>query len=298
MDLADLRIFRSVVEEGGITRAAARLNRVQSNVTTRVRQLEEDLGVDLFIREGKKLHLSPTGKILLGYADRLLDLAQEARDALHDGEPRGPLKLGAMESTAAVRLPAPLSEFTRRYRQVALDLRSGMIPELCTAVRDGTLDAALVAEPIDDSFEKATIYDEELVILAGAGHPPIRSPNDVKAQTMLAFETGCAYRLRMQQWFAQGGLAPARTIEITSWHAMLGCVAANMGIAVMPRMLLSTFPNAKYLSVHPLPADLNHAPTVLIWRKGARSPKIDALVEVLRGDAGKHPPARSVKRRK
>src|SRR5262249_3417257 len=77
MDVADLRIFRSVVEEGGITRAAEKLNRVQSNVTTRVRQLEEDLGVNLFIREGKRLHLSPTGKLLLEYADRLLDLAQQ-----------------------------------------------------------------------------------------------------------------------------------------------------------------------------------------------------------------------------
>ena len=101
MDLADLHIFRSVVQAGGVTRAAEKLNRVQSNVTTRVRQLEADLGVQLFIREGKKLHLSPEGKLLLDYADRLLDLAQEAREALHDAKPRGLLRLGTMESTAA-----------------------------------------------------------------------------------------------------------------------------------------------------------------------------------------------------
>jgi DNA-binding transcriptional LysR family regulator len=293
MDLADLRIFRSVVEEGGITRAAEKLHRVQSNVTTRVRQLEEDLGVDLFIREGKKLHLSPTGKILLGYADRLLDLAQEARDALHDGAPRGPLRLGAMESAAAVRLPAPLAEFHRRYPQVQLDLHSSSIHELCDDVLGGTLDAALVAEPVsEEAFEKTMIYDEELVMIAGADHPPIRLPRDVTSQTVLAFETGCAYRLRMQQWFARAGAVPARIIEMTSWHAILGCAAARMGIAVMPRMLLSTFPDAKYLSTHPLPAEVNHAPTVLIWRKGARSPKIDALVEVLMEDAGKRPAKR------
>src|SRR5262245_45502565 len=144
MDLADLRIFRSVVEEGGITRAAAKLNRVQSNVTTRVRQLEEELGVDLFIREGKRLHLSPTGKLLLDYADRLLDLAQEARDAMHDGEPRGLLRLGAMESTAAVRLPEPLSTFHRRYPQVRLELQTRQIQQLSAAVMAGELDAALV----------------------------------------------------------------------------------------------------------------------------------------------------------
>ena len=293
MDLADLRIFRSVVEEGGITRAAEKLHRVQSNVTTRVRQLEEDLGVALFIREGKKLHLSPTGQVLLGYADRLLDLAQEARDALHDGAPRGPLKLGAMESAAAMRLPAPLAEFHRRYPQVKLDLYSSDVHDLRNEVLAGTLDAALVAEPVsDEAFEKTMIYDEELVLVAGAGHPPIRSPRDVTSETVLAFEHGCPYRLRMQQWYARAGAVPTRIIEMTSWYAILGCAAARMGIAVMPRMLLTTFPDSKYLSTHPLPAEVNHAPTILIWRKGARSPKIDALVEVLRGDAGKKPAKR------
>jgi DNA-binding transcriptional LysR family regulator len=282
MDLADLRIFRSVVQEGGITRAAERLHRVQSNVTTRVQQLEQDLGVTLFIREGKRLHLSPTGKILLDYAERLLDLAQEARDAVHDGAPRGPLRIGAMESTAALRLPAPLSEFHRRYPQVKLDLHSDTIPELCAAVTAGELDAALVAEPISDaSFEKMTIYNEELAIIASADHPAIRSPRDATSQSVLAFETGCPYRLRMQQWFARAGVLPERIVEMSSWHAIVGCTAARMGISVLPRMVLDTFPQAKFLSIHSLPPDLNHAPTVLIWRKGAHSPKISALIDVL-----------------
>src|ERR1700752_3489296 len=94
MDLADLQIFRSVVHAGGITRATEQLHRVQSNGTTRVRQLEAELGVDLFIREGKRLHPSPAGHLLLDYADRLLDLAQEAREALHDDMPRGLWRLG------------------------------------------------------------------------------------------------------------------------------------------------------------------------------------------------------------
>src|SRR5215467_11118320 len=100
MDLSDLRIFATVVREGGVTRAAEKLNRVQSNVTTRIRQLEEDLGVALFIREGKRLHLAPAGQALLGYADRVLALAEEARTSVHDPRPRGLLRLGSMESTA------------------------------------------------------------------------------------------------------------------------------------------------------------------------------------------------------
>src|SRR6195256_4243018 len=125
MDLGDLQIFRSVVQAGGVTRAAEKLNRVQSNVTTRVRQLEAGLGVQLFIREGKKLHLSPEGKLLLDYADRLLDLAQEAREAVHDAKPRGLLRLGTMESTAAMRLPVPMNDYLHRYPQGTLELRTG-----------------------------------------------------------------------------------------------------------------------------------------------------------------------------
>jgi DNA-binding transcriptional LysR family regulator len=301
MDLDDLRIFRSVVQEGGITRAAERLNRVQSNVTTRVRQLEQDLGVDLFIREGKKLHLSPNGTVLLDYADRLLDLAQEARDAVHDGAPRGPLRLGAMESTAAIRLPEPLSEFHRRYPEVKLDLRTATIHDLSSAVLTGALDAALVAEPVaDEPFEKATIYNEALALVAAADHAPIRSPADVRSETVLAFEHGCPYRLRMQQWFSRAGELPARISEMSSWHAILGCAAARMGIAVLPQIVLGSFPQAKYLSVHPLPRDLSHAPTVLIWRKGGRSSTISALVEVLTAGGAMPPvkPRRTKKRAK
>jgi DNA-binding transcriptional LysR family regulator len=282
MDLTDLRIFRAVVEQGGITRAAEKLNRVQSNVTTRIRQLEEDLGVELFIREGKRLHLSPTGRVLIDYAERLLDLAQEARDALQVTVPRGPFRLGAMESTAAIRLPEPLSEFHRRYDEVKLDLHTGTIAELCAGVTAGVFDAALVSEPVPDGpFDKATIYDEELAIVAGADQSPIRSPRDVQDETILAFEHGCPYRLRMQQWFARAGVLPARIVEMSSWHAIIGCAAARMGIAVLPRMVLTTFPQAKYLSTHALPAELGHAPTMLIWRKGARSAKVSALLEIL-----------------
>ena len=125
MDLVDLHVFRTVVSAGGITRAAEQLHRVQSNVTTRIRQLEEDLGVQLFIREGKRLHVSPAGRTLLGYAGRLLDLAREAREAVHQEHPSGVLRLGAMESTAAVRLPGPLSAYHRRYPAVTLELRTG-----------------------------------------------------------------------------------------------------------------------------------------------------------------------------
>src|SRR5215813_6295549 len=169
MDLSGLRIFSSVVRAGGVTRAARRLNRVQSNVTTRIRQLEEDLGVALFIREGKRLHLAPAGQALLGYADRLLALAEEARASVRDPRPRGLLRLGSMESTAAVRLPKALNDYHRLYPEVTLELRIGNPPALATAILAGELDAALVAEPIAASpFDKALVYEEEPVIVSAS----------------------------------------------------------------------------------------------------------------------------------
>ena len=285
MDLSDLRIFSAVVREGSVTRAAEQLHRVQSNVTTRVRQLEEDLSVTLFIREGKRLHLAPAGQVLLAYADRLLALADEARGAVQDSKPRGTFRLGAMESTAAVRLPRLLSEYHRRHPGVVLELRTGNPQVLAGAVLAGDLDAALVAEPIADApFEKMFAFDEELVIVAPADYPPIGKKGNLPT-TVLVFEHGCPHRKRLEDWYARRREMPERTIELTSYHAMLGCVVAGMGISLLPKSVLTTFPERKRLSVHHLARPENCAQTVLIWRKGAGSANVRALEEMLQGKA-------------
>jgi DNA-binding transcriptional LysR family regulator len=283
MDLSDLRIFCAVVREGSVTRAAERLHRVQSNVTTRIRQLEEDLSVALFVREGKRLHLAPAGQVLLGYADRLLGLADEARGAVQDAKPRGTFRLGAMESTAAVRLPALLSQYHRRHPGVVLELRTGNPKVLGSAILAGELDAALVAEPIADApFEKTFAFDEELVIVAPQNHPPIGRKGALP-RTIIVFEHGCPHRKRLEDWYAARHEMPERTIELASYHAMLGCVVAGMGISLIPKSVLTTFPEQKRLSVHRLVRKENCAQTVLIWRKGAGSANIGALQELLRG---------------
>lgn len=287
MDLSDLTIFSAVVREGSVTRAAERLHRVQSNVTTRIRQLEEDLSVALFIREGKRLHLAPAGQVLRDYADRLLALADEARSAVQDARPRGTFRLGAMESTAAVRLPGLLSEYNRRHPGVVLELRTGNPQVLASAILAGDLDAALVADPIADApFEKAFAFHEELVIVAPANYPPIGRKGDLP-RTVIVFEHGCPHRKRLEDWYASRHEMPARTIELASYHAMLGCIVAGMGISLIPKSVLTTFPERKRLSVHRLPSTENCAQTVLIWRKGAVSANVMALQKMLRASSSK-----------
>ena len=108
IELEALQIFKAVVDFGGVTRAAAQLNRVPSNVTTRLKQLEEGLGTKLFHRHSRKLLLSSEGNLLPTYAEQLLRRSSEAELAFRTGKPRGELRIGTLESAAATRLrPKP-----------------------------------------------------------------------------------------------------------------------------------------------------------------------------------------------
>jgi DNA-binding transcriptional LysR family regulator len=282
MDLQDLHVFRCVAEMGGITRAAERLHRVPSNITTRIRQLESELGVQLFLREGKRIEITPTGQVLLGYAERILALTQEARNALQDTTPRGKLRIGTMESTAAIRLPGPLADYHLRYPQVALELNTGPTRQLIAQVLAGEIDAAFVADPSpDDRLESVPAFKEELVLVAEAGHQRIRLPKDLTRQTMLAFGTGCTYRRRLEEWFREGDADPDRIVELSSYHAILGCAVSGMGVALLPRAMLEIFPGRSSLSVHALPSSQRKSVTVLLWRKGAKSVNVAALGKLL-----------------
>ncbi len=281
MDLRDLEVFRAVVIEDGITRAAAKLGRVQSSVTARVKKLEQELGTDLFIREGKRLTISPSGKILLDYADRLLGLAEEAKSALTDSRPRGIFRLGAMESTAAVRLPGPLTTYYRRYPEVDLKLRTGNPRQLASALLEGEIEAALVAEPVAEArFDWAPAFKEKLVLVTPASCPPIDEAAPTP-DTVIVFENGCPHRRQLEAWYARRGDLPRQTIELGSYHAMFGSVVAGMGVALMPESVLAAFPERNRVSTHPLPEDLQTLRTLLIWLKGVSSSKITALIDVL-----------------
>src|SRR5262245_54090232 len=150
MELSDLQTFAAVARCGGITRAAGELNTVQSNVTNRIRALESEVGVLLFERQARGMALTDAGRRLLPYADRLSALSREALAAARDdGVAKGPLAIGSMETTAAVRLPSLLAQFHHQYPDVQLMLRTGPTAILAGAVIDNKLDGAFVAGPID-----------------------------------------------------------------------------------------------------------------------------------------------------
>jgi len=283
MDLSDLRVFQAVATAGGITRAAALLHRVPSNVTTRIKNLEDDLGVALFGREGRRLQLSPQGKVLLEFANRLLLLAEEARGAMHEQMPRGVLHLGSMESTAAIRLPSLLGQIHERYPELSIELRTGAPRPLTIRVLSGELDAALVAEPVSDPrLDSLAVCTEQLVIIGPVGHPPIRSAHDIRNGTLLVFEPDCPHRQRLEAWCARDNMAPRRIIEVGSYHAILGCCVAGMGVALVPAAVLDTYTERARLSEHKLKGDFRTVRTMLIWRKDSPQPKVKLLADLIR----------------
>lgn len=247
--------------------------------------------MQLFLREGRRLQLAPAGKILVGYADRILELSREASSAVQSDLPTGILRLGAMESTAAVRLPAPLGRFHEQYPDVALELYSGDPWDLVNKVLNSELDAALIADPIADRrLEALAIYDEELVIIAEAKHCAITSPKDLPTKTILAFHPGCPHRKRLEDWFSRGHVIPERIVEVGSYHLILGCVAVGMGVALVPQSVLGTYAERERLSVHKLRSRFARVKTRLIWRKDAPQAKVLALSKVLLdGISPQHP---------
>jgi DNA-binding transcriptional LysR family regulator len=282
MDLAELRIFKAVAEQGGITKAAAALHRVQSNVTTRVKQLEERLGAKLFNRQGRRLVLSSEGKVLLAYADRLLRLSSEAQAAVKGHAPHGVLKIGSLESTAATRLPPVLARYHRAHPAVRLELVTGTSGALVSKVLREEVEAAFVAEPFSaKNLEMLHAFSEELVLITPKNHPRVRTPKDLGQRTILGFTTGCSYRRRLEGWLGRSSIVAERVMEYGSYHAIVACTAAGSGIAVVPKSVLRAVGAQDEVAVHPLPASIANARTMLVWRRGHASSALDALREEL-----------------
>jgi DNA-binding transcriptional LysR family regulator len=282
MDLTQLEMFNAVAEEGSISAAARRVHRVPSNLTTRIRQLEADLGTELFIRENQRLRLSPAGHSFLAYSRQILELVSEARTVVAGDAPQGRLALGSLESTAAVRIPGILAEFNQRYPRIQLDLSTGPSGGMIDRVLEGSLAAAFVDGPLlHPALDGVAVFDEEMVIIAPAGHPPITRARDVNGASIYAFRANCSYRRHFESWFHEDGAMPGKIHEMESYHGMLACVIAGAGLALMPLSMLESMPGSHQVSRWTLTTPWRTLTTWLIWRRGARTPQLDAFSSLL-----------------
>lgn len=282
MDLTQLEFFRAVAQDGSITAAAGRLHRVPSNLTTRIKQLEGELGAELFIREKSRLRLSPTGRSFLDYAERILDLVEEARQVASGAEPHGSFALGSMESTAAVRIPELLARYHQRFPKVQLDLSTGPSGEMIDGVLAGRFIAAFADGPANHpQLDGRPVFQEELVLMSVQGHAPVRDARDVAGETVFAFRDTCSYRKRLEGWFAEDRVVPGKIMEMESYHGMLACIAAGGGVAIIPKAMFDSLAGGRNVTVHHLAPKHAAATTWLFWRRGTDTPALRAFIGLL-----------------
>jgi DNA-binding transcriptional LysR family regulator len=266
MDVSDLKVFEAVARHGSMNRAASELNTVQSNVTARIRALEQELGVSLFQRHARGVTTTPAGERVLPFVARIAKLIEDARTAAGDeGPPSGSLRLGSLETTTALRLSPLLSRFVKAYPKVRLAITTGTTSELVADVAECRLDGAFVAGPINHpDLHRETIFTEELVLVTPRS---VRSPRELAGQdelTTIVFQIGCSYRQRLDAVLAEIGIVVAKPMEFGSLDAIIGCVAAGIGVTLLPRGVVAS--QKSKVAVHELAPDQAYVETLFVRR--------------------------------
>lgn len=273
MQLKHLRTFATVASTLNVTRAGERLHLAQSSVTEQIQALEADLGVVLFDRSKRRLHLTEAGRRLLDHAADLLSLADEARSAVADvaGQPTGSLTVGGLETLCSSYLPPLLMTFCTAHPAVAVRMTAAGSGELRSGIRSGDIDVAFVfgeGSPVD-GVERETVAWDRLTIIAPAGHRlagrDAVAPDDLKDEPFLVTATGCVYRRMFDTAFPADGAGRPRIVgEFDSISAIRALVAAGLGCALVPALAVTP---AAGLAVLPWVGDADSVPVSMLWRR-------------------------------
>jgi len=283
MDLTDLKTFEAVARLGSMNKAAVELNTVQSNVTARIRALEEDLGLALFERHARGVVTTPAGQRMMPFVGRIAKLVEDARAAARDdGAPSGTLMLGSLETTMALRLAPLLAEFATQWPQVRLVVSSGNTARLVREVVECKLDGAFVAGPVEHpEIEQTRVFTEALVLVASPAVSSLKELTKIPDLKTLVFQFGCSYRQRLEAFLHGRGLVVARPLEFGSLDAILSCVAAGVGVTLLPQGVVAQAAAAGKVSMHRLPAELARMQTLFIRRRdGYVSSALGAFLEM------------------
>lgn len=271
MDIKDLRVFDAVSRHGSMNRAAAELHTVQSNVTARIRSLENELGVKLFQRHARGVSMTPAGERMQPFIGRIHKLIADAKAAARDnGVPHGPLVLGSLETTTAIRLSPLLGRFAQAHPQVHLIVRTGTTRKLLDDVVEGRLECAFVAGPVHHpALHQETAFEEDMVLVTPRSIRTTAELIRIDDLKTIVFQAGCSYRQRLEYVLAEMGILTCEPLEFGSLEAILGCVAAGVGVTVLPRSVVARAWQDGGIAVHELAPAHARIPTVLIRRHDA-----------------------------
>ncbi|MFC0505666.1 LysR family transcriptional regulator [Micromonospora costi] len=274
MQIEALDVLRTVVRYGSITAAARELRYTQSAVSRQIAALEAEFGVVLFDRLPRGVALTDEGRRLLPHAEAVLDRLTTARrelDALR-GLGGGRLRVGAFPTAVAALVPRALAGFRDAHPEVALSLVEGRTPALLERLLAGDADLAVVSAPPDqpldaERFTLRHLLDERLLVAVPRRHPLARRRTvrlaELAGDCFIAGSAGGAdpfMRAAMPP-----GFRPRVDIVAADWTGKLGCVAAGLGVALVPALAVRATPaDLALLRLHPddAPARRVYAATV------------------------------------
>jgi len=266
MELNDLIIFRKVAECGSISKAAAELNYVQSNVTARIKLLEKELHTPLFSRHKRGMIINSEGERLLEYAKEITAKVEEMKLSFLDkADAVGLLKIGIVETVNA--LPGILSSFNDHYPNVEVSLMAGVTDQLVQDVLDMKLDGAFVTGPVrHPNVEQLAVIKERLVLVSKRDS---FSQDQLTTTPLLLYHKGCGYRGRLESWMKVEGIIPKKIMEFGTFGTIIGSVAAGIGITIIPESTVNEFVSKEIVEEHQLPEPYCNITTIFIWRKDA-----------------------------
>ncbi|MGG4443027.1 LysR family transcriptional regulator [Brevibacillus fortis] len=264
MEINDLKIFQMVATLGSVSKTAAELSYVQSNVTARIKLLEKELGTPLFYRNKRGMTLNTEGKRLLEYSREIIAKFEEMQNYFHRAsEPSGVLEVGMVETINA--LPGLLSSYCSQYPHVDLSLKAGVTENLLQKVLDLALDGAFVSGPINHPLiEQEQVFQEELVLVTKNSS---FTASDITGKALLLYKKGCGYRERLETWMKVEGLIPKKVMEFGTFETIIGGVAAGIGITILPKSAVHHLVESGAVHIHCIPEPYHEVTTVFIRRK-------------------------------
>jgi DNA-binding transcriptional LysR family regulator len=239
MDFDQLTTFLEVAKLGNFSRAGEKVFRSQSAVSAQIRQLEQDYGTKLLDRSGKRVQLTPAGKVLFEYAHRLLALRGESLRAVADQDrtPRGVLAIGANEATCLYVLPGSFSEYRRRYPDVQISIYRNFSHKILERLQDGLIDAGVVTMPVKSpSLVVQRIFHDRLMLMTGPRHPLAQQTSvtveDIVDYPVILPKAGHT-RKTMDRLFRQYQSQLRVAMELPSIAMIKAFVASGMGVSLI-----------------------------------------------------------------
>lgn len=266
MEFKDLEIFQKVAEKGTISAAARTLNYVQSNVSARIQKLEAELNTPLFNRHNRGMTLTPEGKKLLVYSEKILSLANEMKKVIQSREePAGKLEIGTVETV--IQLPYILSAYNKKYENVDLSLFSGVTEKLQDEVLNHKLDGAFVTETeLHPDLVAHNVFKEELVLISNMKETSLAQ---LKNEPFLCFSEGCGYRARLERWYKDQNITPQKVMEFGTLETILSSVSVGLGVTFVPKSAVIHLEERGLIQCHTLPQKYSEINTIFIRRSNS-----------------------------